>query len=227
MKKIAVTLSTDREGQPYDFLKHSYVQYLEKFGLVPILVPNCLADPGLYFLALGVEGLILTGGGDVDPARYSQENRASREISPQRDQTEAVLVQIAVDRGLPVLGICRGMQALNVYLGGRLVQDIPTEIGGAASHGGGVHPISIRSPRLARVLGSERLDVNSYHHQGVTADGVAPGLEAFALCDDGIVEGIWHPTRPILGVQWHPERLSPSAEADLRLLRHVLQKTLW
>ncbi|NDJ74679.1 MAG: hypothetical protein GYB65_00350, partial [Chloroflexi bacterium] len=113
-----------------DYMWHDYIPYLQKFGLTPVLVPSAIADPCAYVEQLGVTGLILTGGGDIDPARYGQDpHPATARISPQRDSIEAQLLQHALDCDWPVYGICRGMQFINVFFGGTLVQDIPTLVG--------------------------------------------------------------------------------------------------
>ncbi|NLX11792.1 MAG: type 1 glutamine amidotransferase [Chloroflexi bacterium] len=223
-----ITMSAQHHERGRDLLQHTYLPYLMPFGIIPVLIPNVLPDPAAYADALGIEALILTGGGDVDPAHYHQPLNGSDNISPARDATELRLLARAVERGCPVLGICRGMQVINVFFGGGLVQDIPTQIGRAVNHDNAEHAVRIVDPDLARLLAAGRLTVNSFHHQGVTAATLAPPLDVFALCDDdGMIEGIRHPAHPILGVQWHPERSSPSAEADRRLIEAVLHRRLW
>ncbi len=206
--KFAVTMSAHQAGSAsYDFLKQTYVPFLESVGVVPVLVPNVIADPAAYMQALGVEGLLLTGGGDIDPARYHQPNSASEDISERRDSTETILLQSAVERRLPVFCICRGLQMLNVFFGGGLVQDIPTQCATAIPHDGpAIHPVTISDPAVAEPLGTSRFQTNSYHHQGISREYLAPDLRVFAATEDGIIEGLIHPTLPIMGVQWHPER---------------------
>jgi putative glutamine amidotransferase len=203
-----------------------YVSFLERLGLVPILVPNTLADPRAYVRAVGAEGIILSGGGDIAPERYGQPNTASEDIAPARDETEYRLLELAVERRLPVFGICRGIQVLNVFFGGGLIQDIPAQLHSPINHDGeGTHPVTIIDPRIERVVEHGELHVNSYHHQGVTADLLAPDLEVFAVSEaDGVVEGVLHRTLPVIGVQWHPERLTPSRESDERLIRQWLER---
>jgi len=227
--RVAVTMSAEHEDAryPYDFLRHNYIVYLQNLGFVPVLVPNGIQNPEDYLTSLGVEGLVLTGGGDVDPARYGQENTASNEISPMRDETEFRLMQCAVDRHFPVLAICRGMQFMNVFFGGSLIQDIPTQVNAALDHRTGTHSIHVLDSRIEQALGIRVWDVNTYHHQGVHTTTVAPGLDIFATTEDNIVEGILHPAYPIIGVQWHPERPSPSPEIDLQLIRSFLDKAFW
>jgi putative glutamine amidotransferase len=222
--RVAVSMSHNPAGR--DFIGQYYVPYLEKLGLVPILVPNTLADLHTYVTAVGAEGIVLSGGGDLAPERYGQPNTASEEISPARDETEYRLLALAVERRLPVFGICRGIQVLNVFFGGGLIQDIPAQLHSPISHDGeATHPVTIVDPRLERVVERGELHVNSYHHQGVTADLLAPDLEVFAICEaDGVIEGVLHRTLPVIGVQWHPERPTPSRESDERLIRRWLER---
>lgn len=228
--KLAVSMSishtADRE---MDFVRHTYITFLDSLGFVPLLVPNAITDLGAYVAALDVGGVVLTGGGDIHPARYHQPTNGAVEISPQRDEVEFRLLQIALDRGLPVLGICRGWQVINVFFGGGLVQDIPSQIGAAVLHDESQHPVALTDPRLIRLLGVDALITNSFHHQGATADLLAPGLEIFARSEaDGIIEGGWHVDHPVLGVQWHPERGgSPSREADHRLVRALFDQGMF
>jgi putative glutamine amidotransferase len=177
----------------------------------------------------GVSGLILTGGGDVDPALYSQKRHPrTRNISKLRDRFESGLLGVALERDLPVLAICRGMQLLNVFLGGRLAQhladrserlphdrDRPRE---EIAHDVGI----AEGSALAAMLGSTRLGVNSHHHQGL--DGAADGLEEIAWADDGVLEGVvstdysW-----VLGVQWHPEAMIFSHPIQRRLFDTLIE----
>jgi putative glutamine amidotransferase len=119
------------------------------------------------------------------------------------------------------------MQMINVYFGGQLVQDIPSQLNSPIPHDHAPegHPLTITDARFAQVIQAEQIVVNTFHHQGVTADRLAPDLDSFAVCAaDGIIEGIAHRRYPVLGVQWHPERPSPSREQDARLFRRFLKE---
>lgn len=227
-KKLALSMSASSEEPWRDTIWHVFVSYFQRLGYWPVLVPNVLLDPAAFLEALGVDGLILTGGGDIDPARYGQPCNGSRGIAPVRDATEWSLLEAAIQRRMPVFAICRGIQFLNVFFGGGLVQDIPTEIGTAVCHSESEHPVTITDPAWAARLGAAEFTVNSLHHQGITGALRAGALSAFAVSEpDGIVEGLVHSTLPILGVQWHPERSSPSEQVDLMLIRAALDGGLW
>lgn len=152
------------------------------------------------------DALLLPGGGDLEPWRYGQRNTASRGLEPWRDAAEFALLDHFVAARKPVLGICRGMQSINVYFGGTLIQDLPGH--GAIDGADRTHAVFAVSSCLVGVCG-QRCTVNSAHHQAVETLGV--GLQAVQWADDGVVEAICHRTLPVWGVQWHPERLPPGS----------------
>jgi putative glutamine amidotransferase len=160
-----------------------------------------------------IDALIVSGGAaDVDPAHYgAARHPRTVPVEPVRDRFELALVRAALDAGLPVLGICRGMQVLNVACGGTLEQHLPDVLGhdGHAGRPGHYadHDVRVETDSLAgRAVGEERAAVKSYHHQGVRTVGDGLRATGFSLLDDGIVEAIEMPGRPFaLGVLWHPE----------------------
>jgi putative glutamine amidotransferase len=201
-------------------LNAAYVEALETAGLVPVIVAP-LGDPEDAARLLDtVDGLVLTGGEDVDPARYGAgPHPALGPLHPRRDRSELALTREASRRRLPTLAICRGIQVLNVALGGTLVQDIPSQRPSEIVHDASgqrdsrVHALHVHAgSRLAAALGATSLAVNSFHHQAV--DRLGGNLRVSATAPDGLIEGVesaddaWW----MLGVQWHPEELNGSRE---------------
>lgn len=148
------------------------------------------------------DALLLPGGGDLEPWRYGQENTASRDLEPERDEAEFQLLQDFTAGGKPVLGVCRGLQTINVFFGGTLVQDVPGH--GRLEGADRLHAVRT-APSPLRSLWGEGLTVNSAHHQA--ADRLGCGLRAVQWAEDGVTEALCHRRLPVWAVQWHPERL--------------------
>lgn len=206
-------------------LSPPYVRAVQAAGGVPVPIP--LLDPGaaLWALYQRLDGLLLCGGGDLDPATYGAEDAGlCADIVPARDALELALTRRALAEGLPVLAICRGIQVLNVAAGGSLIQDIPTALPRALPHRTPpslprdhlAHTVRIQADSaLARMCTGKRqaareaheIRVNSTHHQAV--DRVGTGLRVTALAPDGIIEAVegQQAGRFVVGVQWHPEEL--------------------
>jgi putative glutamine amidotransferase len=168
---------------------------------------------------VAVRGLVLTGGEDVAPERYgAAPHPRLGEVDPVRDAAELALIAAARQRGMPILAICRGIQILNVALGGTLYQDLDSERPGLVPHAGETSHHAVRvetGSLLERTLGTRSTTVNSRHHQAIR--DLAPGLKAVAWADDGVIEGA-EPTDPsapwMVAVQWHPEDLTERALFD-------------
>lgn len=191
-----------------------YVRAVEQAGARPVLVPPSL--DGIDETLDALDGVVFTGGSDVDPALYGEEAQAETVgIVRMRDDAELALLRAALDRDMPVLGICRGIQVLNVGMGGNLEQhleghrhDPPGEF---LAHDVAIEP----DTRLARMLG-DRISVMSHHHQGIKT--LAPGLVETARADDGLLEAVEAPDRRFtVGVLWHPE-----AGQDARLFETLV-----
>ncbi|HUF65812.1 MAG TPA: gamma-glutamyl-gamma-aminobutyrate hydrolase family protein [Gemmatimonadaceae bacterium] len=206
-------------------LNSAYVTALENAGLIPLIVPPLGRVEHAFGAMSLAAGLVLSGGGDLDPALYGEPlHPKANPPDATRDATELALIAAAKEAKAPVLAICRGIQAVNVALGGSLIQDISSELDSAIAHDAQgprearTHEVAIMpGSRLARAVGSTKIAVNSLHHQSVGR--LAPGLLATGHSPDGVVEGLesadeWW----LLGVQWHPEEMSGSEEPwDRRL----------
>jgi putative glutamine amidotransferase len=190
-----------------------YTRGLEDAGGAPVILPLTMSKTVLEQTAAICDGFLFTGGHDVNPKLYRQEKSARcGETCDARDFMEAYIFRESVlGQRKPALGICRGIQFFNAMLGGTLYQDIPTEFPSAVTHVKGppydapAHAVRILpDSALYRLIGKERIEVNSYHHQGINR--LAGSLEAAALSDDGLVEAVSMPGHPYLrAVQWHPE----------------------
>lgn len=200
MDTVALTMrmaKTDR-GEWRDCIAQDWPEYLHAQDIHPVLVPN---DPEECIPYLkGVRALILSGGDDII---LRQPDDASDDPRALRDRTEYVLLQAAISRSLPVLGVCRGMQFINGFFGGSLR---PIE-----GHVGIPHNISFNTDVPGGLFPSETMRVNSYHALGIADLG--EGLKSFASAPDGSIEGVRHAEHRIVGVMWHPER--PERQAGL------------
>lgn len=151
------------------------------------------------------DALVLPGGGDIDPFLFHQENQGSRAIDPGLDRLQLFLLRSFLEKELPVLGICKGMQLINVCLGGGIIQDLPTA--GQHEYIGKdqIHPTYTQKGSFLHTLYGESFPVNSAHHQGIAEPG--EDLLVIQQAFDGVAEAIVHTRLPVLGVQWHPERM--------------------
>lgn len=226
---IAVTPMFNAAKDCYS-LRGDYMRMLCALGAVPMMMPLTTDREILDYFLDHCDGLILSGGYDVDPACYGQTDTGlCGTIQPERDEMELYLCREALERGKPVLAICRGQQVLNVALGGTLYQDLRTEMGTDQEHqvphpvGGMVHPVSlVPDTPLARLQGMNEMNVNSRHHQAVR--DVAPGLEIQAASPDGVIESVWMPgKRFVWGVQWHPESIWDISEPNRKIAEAFLQ----
>ncbi|TVQ28690.1 MAG: gamma-glutamyl-gamma-aminobutyrate hydrolase family protein [Spirochaetaceae bacterium] len=210
----------------------AYTKAIVQAGGVPFLIPLDLPEPSLRHLYDMTSGILLAGGGDIDPAVYGGAGHATiRDVEPNRDRAEITITRWAVADGRPLLGVCRGIQVIAVAAGGTLIEDIPSEVPDALPHKrptgadreagetGIVQLVRLtESSRLADIVGEEAISVNSIHHQAVRA--VPAPFEIVGRSADGLAEAIEHRGHPFLvGVQWHPEQLVGSDESARRIFR--------
>lgn len=219
---IGITCSWDDNNGRY-YLNSLYARAITAAGGLPVLIPDCLGQDEIGELPSLIDGLLLTGGGDVDPEYFGEEPLPTcGEITPARDAFEIALVKIALAAGMPVLGICRGAQVLNIAAGGDIYQDISTQLKGCFKHNqkaplwAPTHNIQIQpGTRLENIFQEKVIRVNSFHHQAIR--NPAPGFIVCARASDGVVEAIESTQhRFALGVQCHPEGMW---EKDTRFLK--------
>ena len=199
----------------------AYVNSVVEAGGTPVLIPLVTGKAVPENIISHIDGLILSGGGDIHPSFFGEElHPAVTDCNLERDRYDLALIHAAIERQMPVLGICRGHQALNVAFGGTLIQDIPSQVPDSkivhdqaearevASHSVRINPES----KLYQIVMQSDLRVNSFHHQAVKT--VAPGFRAVAFSEDGLVEAIESEEgKTILGVQWHPETMAAAGNA--------------
>lgn len=228
---IGVTTSITVGKQPERaYVNSAYLHAIEEAGGIPVPIPPQLEAWAREEIFARCDSFLLTGGGDLDPATFNEPPHPTLyEVAPARDRLEIALVQHAVEVAKPLLAVCRGIQVLNVALGGSLFQDVASDPGTQIQHqqekdgkprDEPTHPVKIVSgSRLAQVLGATELLVNSMHHQAVKTPG--RGLVSVAFAPDMIVEGVEpedaDSSRFLLGVQWHPEELTRKDPSARRL----------
>ena len=199
-------------------INKGYIHAVDKFGGLPLLLPELLAPERVKQHCSLVDGLLLTGGVDVDPKLFGEQPIGTLEITPERDCYEMLLVREFLVRDKPVLAICRGLQLLNICAGGDIYQDINSQIEKVIKHTQQApkwyptHAVSImEGSKLGKLIEKSNLQVNSFHHQAPRR--VASGFEATAWAEDGIIEAIESFShRFVVGVQWHPEQMLSQRE---------------
>ena len=216
-------------GHFMEFAYDAYSQAVLSCGGAPVLIPVNQDKSSLISICKRMDGLILSGGPDINPRFYKAEPRKGlSDVDEAQDEMELEITRRALDEGVPVLGICRGLQMLNVARGGTLYQDIDLEVPGTCDHspkadrGIATHKVRIQSnTRLQDTLHRRSLWVNSKHHQAVKSP--APGLVVSAAASDGIIEALEDPSRPfLLAVQWHPEGLWHKDVSAKRLFKALV-----
>ena len=216
-------------------LNDYYSNAVLKAGGIPLAVPVMTDGDALAALVDTMDALLLTGGGDISPLFYGEDpEKGLGEVDPQRDMYDFMLLKLCTDRMMPVMGICRGHQLINLYFGGKNYQDIASALPLSIQHSQQTdkrfnsHFVDIeRSSLLYKLLGRERMAVNSVHHQAVSE--VAPGFLSAAVSSDGINEAMEAvPVRPVYSVQWHPEAMSDIGDEMLPLFSyHVRQASFF
>ncbi len=220
LKNIAITqrfLSTEK-GAPRDALEQDYVAFWRSHGVHLHPMPNIPEMAESFLDEVSPDGILLSGGNDVHPHSYGQALNGPSDASLERDATEKHALDYALKHDVPVWAECRGAQMLNAFFGGRLKE--------VEGHVVPRHEIELLANDRSSwtKMGGRAVKVNSFHRVGFTSADLSEKLKAFARAPDGVIEGIFHPRRPIAGILWHPERLSPSAALDLELIEAFLQR---
>ena len=230
--RIGVTCGSPPEGGSLA-LDLDYVDAILRAGAIPLVIPPNLPEESLADTLQNLDGLLLSGGPDVDPVHFGEEPLpAMGRIDPGRDRVELGLARLALETGMPILGICRGAQVLNIAAGGDIFQDLPSQAEGILkhvqqptpmpypTHGIRIEPGSL----LASVTGRGSLRVNTWHHQAVRR--VAPGFAVSATAEDGVIEAIEKPGAAfVLGLQFHPESMAKGGSPEATLLFEAFVKS--
>ncbi len=206
------------DTQDWDYLASDYVRSVQEAGGIPVIIPQCTNPESILDVLNCLDGLLMSGGCDVDPKRYGDRAKTyCGTLVPRRDEEELLLIKNAFEKKIPMLGICRGLQIMTAAFGGTLYQDLATEHG-ALEHftimyprNEETHTVSLKADsHLRAVFGADTIGVNSFHHQGVK--DVPKNAVVTATSPDGVVEALefegGHPYT--LAVQWHPEMMFDS-----------------
>ena len=208
--RIAISLRIVKSttyDETRDALSHDWPKFLEDMEMVPIYIPNNLTDVKKYVSDLQINGLILSGGDSLGQ-------------DPIRDKTEKILLEFAISKKIPVLGVCRGLQLINEYFGGDLTEN------NTDSHIGSKHILNIVDKNFKKILNSEKINTNSFHSNTIHNSNLSEDLKIIAVhAVDNTIEAVSHPTLPIIGVMWHPERNSENF--DMNIMNSLFKKNIF
>ena len=210
-KRIGISLRVqiiEKYDEKRDTISHDWINFLQKTNCVPILIPNNLTDIEDYISEMKLDGIILSGGDNIGEF-------------PERDQTEEKILKFAIKNMFPVLGICRGMQAINKFFKGDLTTNKNSD------HVAKPHHVNIMNVKFENLLGDKKFQVNSFHNNLIKNQNLGQGLEIFALSDiDDTIEGYFHKEYPIIGIMWHPER-ELNFKKEYKLFKILQTKKIW
>lgn len=232
MKPVIGIIPLFDEEKDSIWMVPGYMDGIRRAGAVPMILPLVCDQADLRQIKSMCSGYLFTGGHDVDPSLYGEEKTGlCGPACMERDRLEQNVFRMAWEEHKAVLGICRGLQLINVLMGGTLFQDLPSEFQGTCCiehhmkppYSRVCHQVElVQGGPLCKLLGRNSMGVNSYHHQGIKK--LAPGLKATAVAEDGLVEGIYAPDREyIQAVQWHPEFMSPGDADAGKIFRSFIE----
>lgn len=202
-----------------DALSHDWISFLNEFNILPFPIPNCEKHIKSYLDVIKPDLIILTGGNTVEISK-NDSTMQKNGIYESRNNTECKMIDYAIKNKIPLLGICRGLQMIQVYFGGELstLEKVPL------THVSKDHNVMISSRMFLERYRTEVITVNSFHNQGIYLNNLADGLLPFAVVpEDNTVEGVFHLEYPIIGIMWHPERKSPSSKFDKDIFEYLIE----
>lgn len=202
------------------FVNQRYLRPFIESNIIPIVLPLEVSE--LDAILSICDGFLVTGGTDIDPTRYNETNKdeISKGIDARLDTIDQIVVQYAYSRRRPLLGICRGHQALNVFLGGSLYQDLEEKTPNHQKISSGQQVTLVGETIFKEILPSS-FAINSYHHQAIK--DLAPGLIVAAISNDDVIEAVEHTTHPMIGVQWHPE-INATSEVSKPIFDYFIKR---
>lgn len=210
-KRIGITLRIEKikeYDEKRDAISHDWVKFLEISNIIPIFIPNTLKNPRHFLEEMKLDGLIMSGG----------DNKGD---DIERDITEREIIQFSIEEKIPLLGICRGMQVINDFFGGKQIMTNNSKH--VAKH----HKIKLTDNKAEKHFQTEEIEVNSFHNNIINKDDVGKNLQIFALAEiDNTVEGFYHEKLPILGIMWHPER-EQNISNEIKVMEIFYEQILW
>lgn len=190
-----------------DAISQDWTTFLDGMDILPVFIPNTLSNLSSFLENMKLDGIILSGGDNIGD-------------HPERDKTEKEIISFGIKNEIPIFGVCRGMQVVNKYFGGKIVRIVNSE------HVGKPHKITFTNKVFSPVLQTSSVEVNSYHHNVITNEGLGTDLVPFALSADDTIEGFYHRLLPIEGVMWHPER-DQNRYNKIILTKFFQEKVFW
>jgi putative glutamine amidotransferase len=207
-------VQADGYDEPRDAISHDWIKYLSQLRITPIMIPNNLKDLDGFLDNVEIQGLILTGGNDISPETYENiELNDGNDAEPIRDRNEFALLDYCITNHIPVLGVCRGAQIINLYFEGGV--SLPEKRG---SHIAQPHIVYFSGSQAVKRFGVDKCEVNSFHRYVITKELLASEIKVLCRAEDDTIEGFHHRQLPIFGICWHPERPGSNRNVDLKLL---------
>ncbi|MCX6122132.1 MAG: gamma-glutamyl-gamma-aminobutyrate hydrolase family protein [Ignavibacteriales bacterium] len=228
--RIGLTLRSSNATSYFeerDSISYDWIRFLDKSGLYPILIPNALRDPVLYIKKADIDILVLTNGEDFRRKYYHNPKYFEPKFNPARDKSELLLLEWAIKNDIPTLAVCRGFQFVNIYKGGKLIPFLKENIDGGINHVATNHSIKILDNNLEFLNKSRTSKVNSFHNHGIIKSTLGSDLIPFAIATDGVIEGFYLKNKPLLGIQWHPERKGSNNFIQKQLFKYFIDNGKW